>query len=99
MTDAAKQLWTPADLAARWQCSVGSVMRLVREKGVPFKWFSRGAPRLNRRGTRMIRFDPREIEAWEAEQGVRWEPEQDRPAVVSVRVQGLMGGGKARVRD
>jgi hypothetical protein len=62
------RLWTPANLAERWQCSVDTVMNRVRERGVPYLWLGTGEARLARRGAKLVRFRPRAIEAWEAEQ-------------------------------
>ncbi len=94
------QLWTPADLARRWGCSVATTLDRVRTKSVPYLWLGPGEARLTGRGAKFIRFRPQAVEAWEAAIEGHWSPEPIRRETVVRRVASndLLRGHRAKCK-
>jgi hypothetical protein len=90
------RLLSPSDLAERWQCSVGTVMDRVRGRGVPYLWLGKGEPNLTSRGTKLIRFRPKAVEIWEAQQEGYWAPADVSSAPRLTPTAGLLRGQKAK---
>lgn len=91
-------LWTPADLAARWRCSVPVALDRVRACRVPFVWLGKGEAKLTGRGAKLVRFRPKAVEQWEAGHEGYWDRDAARPEAPAgpVPSAGLLRGRKAR---
>ena len=89
-------LWGLKELAARWGCSAAIALDRVRLKQVPHIWLGPGEARLTGRGQKFIRFRPRSIELWEAQQESYWDNDKEAPKETTVSFGGLLKGHNAK---